>query len=1014
MSIKGLILTTKCRSRASALVFVLAAVALMSVLVLAFFTHATLSRQTSFSSGGMARANAIALSGMDTIIGDLLSEISAGSSVRTTNGISIYLPITNLSVAPYRVGDQGLPNLLKQSTSFSNIWAGSSYAKQGPVRAAAGNSTLNSSANGRKINVVRWNAHYLLGETVSTNYTPPDWILVTRQGAVTNASLLPAMSVLADPSPSNPNFVLGRFSYAVYDEGGLLDINLAGGPSTMPPDFKTRRGFLQQVDLGKIPGILDADSVVKWRNAATATNAALYSQNVFSNANGFTSVYPGDQTFLSRQDLIQYVNDHPAEIETRALQYLGTFSREKNAPTYTPKSTRARILASENSVLYGMDDQFNPSLMDVRDSTGNSLIKQRFPLSRLALITPDATADETSDIYRYFGLTRASASSPWVYNHGDPAKIYKLSEVAELGRQPDFFELLQAAISVGSLAKTSGSSYSDTRSYDQNLYYHIVQIAANAIDQYDADSFPTRIIFNGTEIYGVENLPYLAQVYETPFRPAGGNRVATWYQPVVWNPHANAGSVSSAPSRFRFVSKGYAYSFFLVDPAPPYISYPPRDLEAGGGIEFTNNPAFVRPTLLTPEVGADAAGDNKVAYDSSRFLLGICLGYADFPPKDENGNFQSSSSYTVAQPAVSHELQYWDGSQWITYSQMKNVVDRAPHTSPDSFTTYTPSCYEIRSDPRTDRFGVFGSYDPSNAANRMAAFSRTIRPDAGDGEQAHVGVSAHPGWSYGGAQPYGNTSVYVGTLSDNTASSATHYADSDGTQRRADGAYSGGGDLDGRPLATDNFPSRPLVLNRPFRSVADLGYVSRGVPWKSLDFFTAESGDAALLDVFCMNESSDPFVEHGRVNLNTRQAPVLSAVLAGAIKSDGDETVISDADSAALGSSLVAMTSDPQKGPLENRSDLVTRWAGLLDFGASSDNLIKRRREAAVRTLADVGNVRTWNLMIDVIAQSGRFAKNAQDVNAFIVEGEKRYWLHIAIDRYTGEVLGKQLENIYE
>lgn len=994
------------------MVFVLAAIALLSVLVLAFFTHATLSRQTSFTSGGMARANAIALGGMDTVVGDLISEISAGSTVRTTNGISIYLPTTNFSVVPFRVGDQDIANLLKQSTGASNFWIGSPYSSPGPVRAVADSSSTSASANGRKIDVSRWNAHYLLGETVPANYTPPDWILVTRRGAMTNTSSLPSMSVLSDSSPSNPDYVLGRFSYTVFDEGGLLDINVAGGPSTMPADFKTRRGFLQQIDLGKIPGILDADAVIKWRNRATSTNSALYSQSVLANTNGFATVYPGDQAFLSRQDLLQYAKDHPAEIETKALQYLGTFSREKNAPTFTPKPTRGKILASENSVLYGLDDQFNPSLIDARDSSGNSLIKQRFPLSRLALITPDATANETSDIYKYFGLTRSSASSPWIYNHGDPEKIYKLSEIAALGRQPDFFELLQAAISVGSLAKTSGSSYSDTKNFDKNLYYQVVQIAANAIDQYDADSFPTRIVFNGTEICGVENLPYIAQVYETPFRPGGGNRVATWYQPVVWNPHANAASISQEPSRFRFVSRGSAYSFFIVAPDPPYISYPPKDLESGGGIEFTNNPSFVRPTLLTPEVGADALGDNKVQYDNNRFFLGICLGFADFAAKkDENGNFLTAWSYTVAQPSVSHELQYWDGSKWITYNQMKNVVDRAPANSPDSFTTYSPSCYEIRSDPRTDRFGVFGSYDPSDPGNRMAAFSRTIRPDAGDGEQAHVGVAAHPGWTYGGAQP---GAVYLGTLSDNTTSSATRYADPDGVLRRADGAYSGGGNLDGRPLATDNFASRPLVLNRPFRSVADLGYVSRGVPWKSLDFFTAESGDAALLDVFCINESSDPFVEHGRINLNTRQAPVLSAVLAGAIKSDGDETVVSDADSAALSSSLVAMTSDTQKGPLENKSDLVTRWAGLLDFGASSDNLIKRRREAAIRTLADVGNVRTWNLMIDVIAQSGRFAKNAQDVNAFIVEGEKRYWLHIAIDRYTGEVISKQLENIYE
>jgi hypothetical protein len=35
-------------------------------------------------------------------------------------------------------------------------------------------------------------------------------------------------------------------------------------------------------------------------------------------------------------------------------------------------------------------------------------------------------------------------------------------------------------------------------------------------------------------------------------------------------------------------------------------------------------------------------------------------------------------------------------------------------------------------------------------------------------------------------------------------------------------------------------------------------------------------------------------------------------------------------------------------------------------------------------------------------------------MNDFIVEGEKRYWLHIAIDRYTGKIIDQQLEPVYE
>ena len=52
--------------------------------------------------------------------------------------------------------------------------------------------------------------------------------------------------------------------------------------------------------------------------------------------------------------------------------------------------------------------------------------------------------------------------------------------------------------------------------------------------------------------------------------------------------------------------------------------------------------------------------------------------------------------------------------------------------------------------------------------------------------------------------------------------------------------------------------------------------------------------------------------------------------------------------------------------------------------------------------------------MIDVIAQSGRYPANAGSLANFMVEGEKRYWLHVAIDRFTGEVIDQQLEAVFE
>jgi hypothetical protein len=50
---------------------------------------------------------------------------------------------------------------------------------------------------------------------------------------------------------------------------------------------------------------------------------------------------------------------------------------------------------------------------------------------------------------------------------------------------------------------------------------------------------------------------------------------------------------------------------------------------------------------------------------------------------------------------------------------------------------------------------------------------------------------------------------------------------------------------------------------------------------------------------------------------------------------------------------------------------------------------------------------------VDLVVQAGRCTDPA-DLAKFTVEGERRYWLHIAIDRYTGEIVDQRLESVYE
>lgn len=278
------------------------------------------------------------------------------------------------------------------------------------------------------------------------------------------------------------------------------------------------------------------------------------------------------------------------------------------------------------------------------------------------------------------------------------------------------------------------------------------------------------------------------------------------------------------------------------------------------------------------------------------------------------------------------------------------------------------------------------------------------------------------------------------------------------------GSYPANGIVPDTSQAQNQFQSRPMILHRPFRSVAELGYTFSGTPWRNLDFFTPESGNPGLLDIFCINDTNDVNgLVAGRVNLNTRQAPVLQAILAGAYKDEARATnasplILSSSEAGVVANALVtrstlgnANTPGSKAAPLMNVGDLVGKWtasvavsalpaaapAYTLNDGSKSydgftkdidtfiygpsgtntdfsSNNIQRFHEAPIRALASAGQARVWNLLIDLVAQTGRYPVTASDPAKFLVEGEQHYWVHVAIDRYTGKILDKQVEVVKE
>lgn len=206
------------------------------------------------------------------------------------------------------------------------------------------------------------------------------------------------------------------------------------------------------------------------------------------------------------------------------------------------------------------------------------------------------------------------------------------------------------------------------------------------------------------------------------------------------------------------------------------------------------------------------------------------------------------------------------------------------------------------------------------------------------------------------------------------------------------------------PTPAPTPPVTPVVLNRPLRSAGDLGYAYKSVSTgETLDLTTSSSADAPILDFFSY---VTPELHAGLVNLNTRNNLVVQALLGGAIEAQPSTTISTSNRTSAAADIISATTTNPAI----SRQDL----SRLTSAASSHLGSTQERKEVVSRALAEACQTRTWNLMIDVIAQAGRYPASSTTLAQFNVEGERRYWLHIAIDRFTGELIDQQLEAVEE
>jgi hypothetical protein len=866
-------------SKGAALMIVLAFVVLLTGLSLAYFSRATTDRRLAQSSYNDTSADLLARSALDVIVGDFKQEILNNPTITRAN----------IQPTPYPIPTPSdIPNLIR-------------YSSRNAAASRASNvNSSTSSANGRWISTSRWNSHYLVPRgnpsDTSTNsspvpsFTPPDWVLVTGQGT--------------DPAPP-PGAVIGRYAFAVYDEGGLLGMNLAGypgWPNSMPCSVNPaptpwlvnvgRKGTMAFADLTALgayaPTQSQVDKIAGWRNYATTqrtftnfpsgdpgfaaddcTKPNFYGSYLlyfgdppftieslldkltdslypFTSASNYVNTSRTDQSLTTRQELLKLRSS--IGFSQNVLQYMGTFSRERNRPA-----------------------------PDWPNLSGH-LSDGRFNMNNLALVVPnpdDCTAPHGRKKGWQTGKNR---------NHlcGTPTEIIEL------------FGLFWVK----------------------------------------AENIP-----NNTNLRIPGHWRY---IWHTGPNPPGDPN-PNFNSIICWDQNANRYQAHQA-------------DFFQILNYALNVAVPGQTDHCGG-------------TLNT---------------QARTFGIGASL----------------IDQYDSGADCVTYLPNSWAGTGCDLDSHVVN----------------------------------------GNGGNLKYATHTTAIEYGQSGGSGSFGFGMEPDYS-----------TTVGT---------------DGNTNGDCPAGQGGGcsNAPHRPCVGDNqFPCAPneppaptpaaatQVISHAFSNVGETGYgidtsaTGGSTPLPTLDFRPPDYHDAPVLDFFSYNPISSAYPRAGIVNLYTRNAPVLAAILAGTLKTDAAANV-NPAPSPVISGTSEAMTAanrivqetqnvlagSPAYGPV-TQTDLTRAIAARLAAAAAlhppGTNLTEQE-QAISRALAEVGQTRTWNLLIDVVAQTGRYAPDATNVtqaNKFIVEGEKRYWLHIALGRdlvnpdgtlcISGcqvDVLGTQLEEVTE
>jgi hypothetical protein len=867
-------------SKGAALIIVLAFVVLLTVLSLTYFSRTTTDRQLAQTSFNDTTADLLARSALDITVSDLKQEIANNPTVTTAN----------IQPARYPAGiPTDNPNLIR----YSSRNAAESRASTVVSTAA--------SANGRSISLARWNSHYLIprlntgtqiDSTPVASFVAPDWVLVTAQGP--------------NSAPA-PNAVIGRYAFTVYDEGGLIDVNLGGFP------------FYARLTLPGLP---------------TEPGRRLPAK------------YPMEES----------------EIMLAACQ----------TPNFTPENINRTggtgapfsVTPNTNHNPTSFAASFLPHGLSINASTGNiSGIPTSPGTFTITLYASNACGTGTGTLNLTIQGMPSPDTTPWPVNLARKGTV----AFADLTALPSTPTAITPTTPVGSMG-----------------------------------GFPSPTPINkimGWRNYATTQQPTSATFDNPSFLLASADNYAKNFLGAALPLTTSFTTVSTAVRNNR--TDQAAISRQELIKLQRTIDFSQSLLQYLGTFSREQNRPAADWSGLSGELAA-------ARWDMNNLALAIPNSWIVHP-----GNSGQGHAYGLQRRTDFARLfgLLWVNGTWAEGTRF---------TDPNYYGhwRYFHTLNQLPAEP--DFFQVI-NYAMKQANGGVSDPDTVFKVGAALIDQYDTDDLFDPPPGQPPGQPqHGNTITII---------------DKVGAGNPADYVYGIEGmswddpaqNLDRPPFAPNplslGVPANHPLLNRRFENVGEFGYAyspASTTPSHTLDFASSTSPDRALLDFFTYNSAS---VRAGIVNLNTRNGPVLASIIRGALLHDlGSENtptdLVSQANALAAGQAIVQETTSTTagRGPALNRADvarLAAAAAAAVPALAASDEA----KETIARTLAEVGQARTWNLMIDVIAQTGRYAPgtaNITDANKFIMEGEKRYWLHVALDREDGTVLGTQLEEVIE